>query len=106
MAVKTEENRHKTSDCSKQFSNGMQWSPGDNLGSPDSKSKMNVCGDLDYELDGNSVQSIINENEATFCSNRKQLLSIMKRLLLNQDESLWRSANLLQGTLFSTTTKI
>lgn len=99
LAAKQEEDRHKVG---KRSSSGEQWSPGNNFGSPDCNvklsSRMNVC-DLDYELDGNSVQSIVNENEPTFCSNRKQLLNTMKRLLLNQDENLWRSANLLQGKL-------
>lgn len=93
LAAKREEERHKMR--SNKFTNDGQWSvDNENLGSPDSKSK-NVCGgDLDYDLDLNSVQSI---NEPTFCSNKKQLLNTMKKLLLNQDESLWRSANLLQG---------
>lgn len=74
--------------------NGLHWgSPMDNnLGSPDSKSKMNM--DFDYE-DGNSLPSV-NENERAFCSDKRQLLSTMKSLLFNQDENLWRSANLLQ----------
>lgn len=78
LAAKREKHRHN--DASRDSFD----SPGNNLDSPTSKTNSSVQSEQDPAA------------AAGFCSGKKQLLSTMKRLILNQDENLWRSANLLQ----------
>ena len=77
LAAKREKNRHH-------YANRDSFdSTGNNLDSPTSKTNSSVQSEQD------ATQS------TSFCSGKK-LLNTMKRLILNQDENLWRSANLLQ----------